>query len=275
MSDAVGWSLWVALGLVALAGYQAGIRRAARRAEGWSRRSRFAFWCGSATMFIASTPPLVHLAEQGLVVETLQFSVIAFVVAPLLVIGQPFALLWSLRDRAPRTPASAYRTRAGWEALGLFVATTAAWRLPGAVDAVGASGQWFVLEGLTLLAGTWWFWSVVLGSRRRDALEARHLRIALCAIAAWSVWVFAYVVGFAANGFYPLFARGPSSTGAEQAAVVLLWLTSAGSLVPIIFANLSRWLGNETAMARSAPEYRGAHASRAPAGRSRTAGPAT
>ena len=88
-------------------------------------------------------------------------------------------------------------------------------------------------------------WSALVGSPPWLALHERPRRMALAAVAMWSTWIFAYIVGFSSSPFYPAFAREPSPMSSQEIAVAVLWATSALAFLPVFFVNLTRWLRSE------------------------------
>jgi hypothetical protein len=65
----------------------------------------------------------------------------------------------------------------------------------------------------------------------------------------WTVWVIAYLMAMAPNTWYSGFAhvsgRLFSLAIDQQITTALMWFISACAFMPIIFANLNRWLKSE------------------------------
>lgn len=254
-----GWVLVVA---VAVGAYEWGLRRHARRrggpqGAGEPDRPAWRHWCWWAAAVLAALvglPPLAPAARSSILAETVQFAVLGFGVAPLAVLGAPADALAGWRSHPqPRRP-RATPAATGWWALGAFAFTTVAWRVPPAVDVLASGRGWLVVEALSLVGGTWWLWVAVLGAPPRLAVAQRPQRIALAALAAWTTWVSAYVVGFSSHAFYPSFATGRTPAAPQELGVIVLWAASAAALVPVAFCNHARWLGaDQSASEPAAP----------------------
>lgn len=233
--------VWVAV-------YEVGRGRllvAGERVPAWRRGC---WWAAALLLVLVGFPPLANTAHDALWGETLQFALLTFGVTPLAVLaapGAPVAALWgrACHRTVPVTPAG------GWAALAAFLVVTIGWRLPPAVDAVAGNSAWLVAEAVTVGVGTAWLWAAFVGSPPLRALGAPPRRIVLAAFSAWSVWIFAYIVGFSSRPFYPAYAHGVTPVGTQQWVVAILWATSAAAFVPVAFTSLIRWLSSEQRLA--------------------------
>lgn len=239
---------WIA-GVVAwLAVYELGHRRLRASGREWRSWRRACWWASAVLLALAGLPPLAPTVASAVWGESLQFALLAFGAAPLAVLAapaEPVAALWGGRPR----PAAPVPATGGWWALGAFLVATVGWRVPAAVDAVAGDGSWVALEAVTLVAGTWWLWAALMGSPPRLPVAPPARRIVLSAFAAWSVWVFAYAVGFTAHAFYPAYGAGVTPVSSQEWVVAILWVTSAAALLPVAFLGLVRWLSTEQALA--------------------------
>lgn len=225
-----------------LAAYEVVVRlRGAGREAGRPRSGRWLWYAAGALLAVVGEPPLSALAHRALWAETAQFGILAFGVVPLAALGWPRAA-----GERPRRQDGRTRVLAAIAALACYLAVTIGWRVPPAVDAAVSGRGWLFLEAVTLLGGSWWLWSVITG---RSASQPRTGRIALATVATWSVWVFAYVLGFSAHPFYPAFASGGAPVAAQEVAVGVLLGTSAIAFCPLMFVNLVRWLSADQAAA--------------------------
>lgn len=247
---------WAAAAVAWVLVYELGRRRLARTGRAWPDWRRGCWWMAGGLLVLVGCPPVAGAAPDALWGESLQFALLAFGVGPLAALAAPIEPVGSLWGRSPRAGAPT-SVGSGWLALGAFLVTTIGWRLPPAVGTAGAGGGWLVVEAVTVLVGTWPLWAALMGSPPREALAAPARRMVLSAFAAWSVWVFAYVVGFSAHAFYPAYSSGLTPAGSQQWVVAILWATSAAALVPVAFTNLVRWLAREqSAAAAEEADYR-------------------
>ena len=231
-----------------LAAHEAAARsRAAGQETGRRGTGRLCWYAAGALLAVIGEPPLSALAHRALWAETAQFGILAFGVVPLAVLGWPRVGGRRLLRSGVRSDSRA-RVLAGTAALACYLAVTIGWRVPPAVDAAVSGRGWLALETVTLLGGSWWLWSVLVG---RSASLPRTGRIALATVATWSVWVFAYVLGFSAHPFYPAFAAGGAPVAAQEVAVGVLLGTSAIAFCPVMFLNLIRWLSADQAAAEA------------------------
>lgn len=242
-----GWLAGVAFWLAA---YELGRARCVARGRRWPGWRRGCWWAAAGLLVAIWLLSPTAEGARLLWAETLQFGIAAFGVAPLAVLAAPTGL----RAHEPRRRRSrlsrAWRVR-GWlaGALALFLAATIAWRLPTTVDAVVEHPGLVALEAATLVAGTWLFWVAVAATPPRPLFDHRPSRIALAATAAWSVWIFAYAVGFSGHPFYPSYSTGSNPVTAQEWAVCVLFLTSAAAILPTAFVNLMRWLAADRLVA--------------------------
>lgn len=242
---------WPWLGAVAcwLAAYEAAVRRRGAAGEAGNGARRWSWYTAGALLAVTGEPPLSGLAHQALWAETAQFGILAFGVVPLAAFGWP---------RSSRAPWDAWRRLVGLDsrarvlgglaALACYLVVTIGWRVPPAVDAAVSGRGWLALEAVTLLGGSWALWSVLMG---RALPLPRTGRVALGTAATWSVWIFAYVLGFSAHPFYPAFAAGGAPVAAQEVAVGVLLGTSAVAFCPLLFVNLVRWLSADQAAAEA------------------------
>ena len=133
--------------------------------------------------------------------------------------------------------------------LGLFLAVVIAWRVPGSVDAIATHPALALLEAVTLVPVGVGFWLELIGSPPLEPRASRPQRMALAAVAMWVVWLLAYLIGFSRGAWFPAYhhvaGRGLSLSGDQQVTAAVLWFVSLCCFVPVIFANLVRWLRSE------------------------------
>ena len=110
-----------------------------------------------------------------------------------------------------------------------------------------ASGHgWLIpLEGVILLAFGLGLWLELVPSPPLVPRSGYLRRSVLAALAMWTFWILAYVLGLSNHAFYPNFAHaqgGLSAAADQQVASAVLWFVAAASFVPVIFWNALMWL---------------------------------
>jgi cytochrome c oxidase assembly factor CtaG len=214
----------------------------------------------------ALVPPLSSEARHIEALEALQFALLALGVPALVVLAAP----WRMVDRGARfgtaadaggkalleRPSAVDRVAAGRRRhlepvrsvayLILETAVVVAWRLPASVDALARHGWLALVEAATLVGPGIGLWLELVESAPFTPRLARPKRIAMAAVAMWTIWVTAYLVGLSHASVYRAYAHVPGvdlSVPADQAiATGVLWFTSLCAFVPVIFSNLMIWL---------------------------------
>ncbi len=214
-------------------------------------------------------PPLSTQARRVEVFEALQFALLAIAVPALVVLSAPWRRLglaarWPgaadpegvpvleqprLFDRVAARRRRHPETTRSLASLALALAAVVAWRLPVSVDALARHGWLSLVEALTLVPAGTGLWLELIGSPPFSARLARPKRIAVAAIAMWTIWVTAYVVGLSHASVYRAYAHvagGGLSVSADQALTTwVLWFASLCAFLPVIFANLAIWLRSD------------------------------
>jgi cytochrome c oxidase assembly factor CtaG len=216
---------------------------------------------GGAALVLAAVAA-TGLARRSVVAESAQFVVFAMAGPALIVLGAPWRLarLSQAAEPAPGLPgpartapldrlAVARRARASLPrsaaVLGVFIAVSVAWRLPPVMDAVSQHPALVLPELVTLVpAGTALWLELVSSPPLAPRLPNPH-RAALAALAMWSAWAVAYVLGLSSHAVFRAYdgpGSGLSAAADQQLAVALVWAVSAFCFLPVIFAGLLGWL---------------------------------
>ncbi len=215
-------------------------------------------WCllGAAIVAVVClVPPLSGTARRFEYAETLQFSLLAIVVPVLAAIGAPWRRLGLARTGESGPPRLADRVadrrlrhrELPWS-LAYIVAdlgVVVAWHAPRAVAEVAEHGWLIPLEGVTLLVFGLGLWLELVASPPLEPRSSYLRRAVLAAVAMWTFWVLAYVLGLSNHAFYGNFVHVPGGLSAaadQQFASAVLWFVSAASFGPVIFWNALMWL---------------------------------
>lgn len=209
-------------------------------------------------LFVLGVAPLEMIARRYLFAESIQFCAFAMAIPALLTPGAPPA---ARRGRLP--------FRGALAVVAVFAAVCLAWRLPPALDALARHPVLQVPELATLLLAGTGLWLQLAGPPSAARL-GRTQRAAVAALAMWSVWVIAYVLGFANHAV--VHAYGPSGLGAvadQEISAFLLWAVSGACFIPVISVTMLGWLRDSSAPgpgpaeeAGTAPDVRGVPAVR-------------
>ncbi len=219
---------------------------------------------------VVLVPPVASWAARYEFVQAVQFSVLAFVVGPLLVCGAPWRRLGLASSDTPdldpdgvRRPVGTVRPVDRWTlsrstashqqravaAALAFAALVIFWRVAPVVDFL-VHHPWAVsVEALTLVTGGAWLFTDLVESPPLAPGASRPYRIGLATGVMWTAWVVAYLDAMSHNSWYTAFhhaaGRGLSLAADQQLSAGLIWLISAVVFVPIVFWNLVYWLQSE------------------------------
>jgi hypothetical protein len=240
---APGVSRWLARG-TATPGEEASTMSNERHVVRW-RPSLAA--AGGALMLVCVLPPLVTLAHRYVFAESAQFVVFSMAGPALIVLGAPWRWL-GLPGAASRLAAARRQHTSFWYGfryLIVFMAACLAWRLPPAVDALARHPLLIAAELVTLAVAGTGLWLELAASPPLRPRLCRPQQAALGAVALWSTWVAAYVLGFASGRVFHAYDRAGSALSAaadQQITVGLVWAVAAACFVPVVFASLLGWL---------------------------------
>jgi cytochrome c oxidase assembly factor CtaG len=181
----------------------------------------------------------------------LQFALFALVVPAFAVFAAPFAND-HLSGRVAHFAAQRKRHAGFSRALAVLVcseAVLALWRTPMAVNGLVHHIWLAPVELVTLAIAGAALWLVLVDSPPFAPRSPRQRRIVLAALAMWTTWTLAYLVGLSHNTWYTAYASVPGrvvSVAADQQIMAgLLWAVAAFTFLPVIFANLMAWLRDE------------------------------
>jgi cytochrome c oxidase assembly factor CtaG len=230
-------------------------QRAAPRAAARGRP-----WLAAAgAALIVAALGVTGLARRYVVAESTQFVVFAMAAPALIVLGAPWRLLRLSRASGPepgqpgtapldrlavtRRQQTSFLRAAGF--LAVFIAAGVAWRLPPVVDALARHPALVAVELVTLLAAGTGLWLELVPSPPLAPRLPKPHRAAIAALAMWSTWAIAYVLGLSNHGVFHGYdpAGGALSAVADQQiTVALVWAVSAFCFMPVVFVALLTWL---------------------------------
>ena len=219
---------------------------------GLSRHPRARRWLlvAAAVIVVACVlPPGGTEARRYVFAESVQFALFAIVVPALVVLGAPWLLARRPRELAGRIAAGRRDRPAFLRAvvyLVVFAGASVAWRLPVAVDALARQPGLAAAELATLLVAGTGLWLEIAESPPLAPRIARWQRTVVAALAMWTIWVLAYLLGFSRVAWYPAYrhvaGRGLSTIADQQIATGTLWAAAAFCFLPVIFYSAMTWL---------------------------------
>jgi cytochrome c oxidase assembly factor CtaG len=215
----------------------------------------------AAVLVIASLlPPLEVLARRYLFAETIQFCVFALAAPVLVVLAAPWSLFPRGLQRLARVNGSRWRRPSSAAAgyLIAWVAVCVAWRLPPVLDGLARHPVLAVPEAVTAWAAGTGLWLELAGSSALASRLTRPQRAAVAALAMWSIWVIAYILGFARDSVVHAYDGAGShlvTVADQEITAFVLWAAAAAAFVPVIFTAVLTWLkdGSEPAADGSDP----------------------
>jgi cytochrome c oxidase assembly factor CtaG len=223
-----------------------------------SHRRQWLAGLGAALVLGSMLPPMAALAHRYIFAESVQFAMFGLGGPALIVLGAPWRRLRLARG-AGKPPAveagpldrlaARRRERTSFARAGVFLVTfivvAVAWRLPPAMDALARHPALVAAELVTLLAAGVGLWLELVGSPPLAPRLPRPQRAAVAALAMWSTWIAAYVLGFAGDAMFHAYdpAGGALSAVADQEITAgLVWAVAGVCFVPVVFVTMLGWL---------------------------------
>jgi len=204
-----------------------------------------------ALVFACLLPPLSLLARRYLLAESIQFCVFAMAAPALIVLGAPWRPVrppGGGTHLADRLAAGRRRRASSLPALGYLVAWVViclGWRLLPVLDALARHPALVAAELLSLLAAGTLLWLELADSPPFAPRLAYPQRAGVAALAMWSIWAIAYVLGFAAHSVVPAYDGAGSHLSPvadQEITAFLLWAVAGVCFIPVIFVTLLTWL---------------------------------
>jgi cytochrome c oxidase assembly factor CtaG len=218
---------------------------------------------GIALIVACLIPPLGVLARRYLFVESVQFCVFAMVGPVLIVLGAPWRmarppsaasrlvhrLVAGRRRRTSFIPALGYL--AAWVVICLL------WRLLPVLSTLARHPALVVAEAITLCAAGIGLWLELVPSPPLAPRLARPQRGLIATLAMWSIWVIAYILGFAGHPVvsgYDAPGSHLTTVADQEITAFVLWAVAAASFIPVIAVALLAWLKDDAEPAGDAAQ---------------------
>ena len=210
-----------------------------------------------ALIIVCLVPPLGLLARRYLFVESVQFCVFALAAPAFAVLsatvplgalhlgasgaGHHGALRPGVADGGPRRPSflPVLGYLIAWVVICLF------WRLPPVLDQLARHPVLVAPEAVTLCAAGLGLWRELIRSRPLASRSGPVQRACAAALAMWSIWAIAYVLGFARTPVVHGYDGGGShllTVDDQEISAFLLWAAATAAFIPVVFAAVFSWL---------------------------------
>ena len=147
---------------------------------------------------------------------------------------------------APGRPAAAGRVRLPARrrrSLLVFIGVLIVWRLPVTVNALATQPGLVVAEMVTLVAAGSALWLQLVESPPLLPRLSRPLRAVFAALAMWTIWILAYILGFSQVAWFRAYLQpGVNPVIDQEIATGIMWAVSAICFVPVVYVTALTWL---------------------------------
>ena len=202
-------------------------------------------WLAVAAVVLAVLsllPPAGSIARRYVFAESVQFVLFATAVPGLLVLGAPWRLIGLGGRVAPQRQAGSGFVR-GAAVLLVYMGVLIVWRLPVTVDALATQPGLAVAEMVTLGAAGSALWLQLVESPPLLPRLSRPLRAVFAALAMWTIWILAYILGFSQVAWFRAYLQpGVNPVIDQEIATGIMWAVSAICFVPVVYVTALTWL---------------------------------
>jgi putative membrane protein len=216
----------------------------------------WSFRVGVALAVAMWVSPAGYWAGRELVARAGQDLVVAFVAAPMMVLGGPWAALAAGVSARGPVALESLRRRVAWRALSTpavsvvaFLACFWVWHVPAVLDAAATSGALHGLEGACYLVTSLALWGQLVGSYPFSPPLDNLGRVWVLAVALVGCFIPAAAMIFVNKTWYPAFRHLPgaalSVTADQGMAAGLTWVLPVTSLGVVAFWTLTAWLAHD------------------------------
>ena len=235
--------------------HERGRRRLAQGGPG-AAAQEWSFRAGVVVAALMWVSPAGYWAGRELFARSGQDLVLAFVAAPMIVLGGPWlALAAGVSRRGPAALEVARRSPA-WRVMGSPVTVTVAflagfwvWHVPAVLDAAATSSLLHGLEGACYLVTGLALWGQLVGSHPFSPPLDNLGRVSVVTVALVGCFLPAAAMVFVDRTWYPAFRHLPGaalSVGADQGmAAGLTWVLPVTSLGVVALWTLTAWLNHD------------------------------
>jgi cytochrome c oxidase assembly factor CtaG len=215
-------------------------------------RERLVLLVAGAVCTLGAASVVPHYAWGN----ALQYALIGVAGPALCVLGAPWRLAGradpadtSLADRLARWWSRRSGGLESWVLLVVFMVAAIVWRLPAVVDALARHPVLVIAELVTLFPAGCALWLELVASPPLLPRTSGPQRALFAAVAMWTIWVLAYIVGFSHAGWSPVYPHGGgalSQAADQQISAAILWAVPALSFTGVVFSSMLGWLGDSS-----------------------------
>jgi cytochrome c oxidase assembly factor CtaG len=221
-----------------------------------SRLPRGRSWlaiAAAALVLFSLVPPVGSYARRYVFAESLQFVIFAVAAPALLVLGAPWRHLGLAPVGRGLARRLAFRWRRGRSVPGfargvavllVFMGMVIAWRLPVCVNALARWPGFAAAEMVALVAAGSALWLELVESPPLLPRLSRPLRAVFAAVAMWTIWVLAYILGFSQVAWFRAYghAAGLGTVADQEIATGIMWAVAGFCFVPVVYVCAMTWL---------------------------------
>lgn len=235
-----------------------------------------AFGSGLVMLFVAIGSPFDALADRSLAAHMLQHALLILIVAPLLLLGEPFWRIWRAlpvdwRREGLRWLLQRRRARRVWSALEaiarrpvatllLFLGVFLLWHLPTLYQLALRSEWVHAFEHLCFLGVALLFWAQVIPIFPLRPQMSYIKRVGYLFVAGIVLHLFSILVALAQQPIYRYYGSGPAAIADQQAAGAVMDVTGMMVFTIALLVCLGLWLRDEDRAGVAAPNEAAARA---------------
>lgn len=220
-----------------------------------------AFGSGLLVLFVAIASPFDALADRSLAAHMLQHALLILVVAPLLLLGEPFWRIWRAlpvvwRRESLRWLLQRKHARRAWsvlEALArrpaatllLFLAVFLVWHLPALYQAALRNELIHAFEHICFLGVALLFWAQVIPIFPLRPQLSYIQRVGYLFVAGIVLHLFSILVALAQQPIYSYYGSGPAAIADQQSAGAAMDVSGMLVFSIALLICLALWLRDE------------------------------
>ena len=213
-----------------------------------SRGQRLAFHGGLLVMFFTLNGPLHDLSDQFLFsAHMVQHLMLAFAIAPLLVMGTPGAMLRPVLRLRGVSPLARWLT-APVHAFAIFNVVMAGWHLPALYNYALAHHPVHIVQHLCFLVASTIMWWPVMSTMPELPRLSYPKQMLYLFVLTFPMTLVAVIITYADTLLYPLYASAPrvmdlSPIQDQRLGGLIMWIPGGLIFVGVLSVVFFKWVG--------------------------------